>query len=56
MLFFTSVGTGKTNIIHDLKFEIKVKQRGLALTDLRSGPDSGPATTFPPEPEPWKSL
>lgn len=36
MLFFTSVGTGKTNIIHDLKFEIKVKQRGLALTDLRS--------------------
>lgn len=36
MLFFTSVGTGKTNIIHDLKFEIKVKQRDLALTDLRS--------------------
>lgn len=36
MLFFTSVGTGKTNIIHDLKSKIKVKQRDLALADVRS--------------------
>lgn len=36
MLIFTCVGTGETNIMHDLKSGTKVKQRDSALTDLRS--------------------
>lgn len=35
MLIFTCVGTGETNLMHDLKSGIKVKQRDSALTDLR---------------------